>query len=449
MFDQFDLAPPDPILALSVAFKEDTRSEKLDLGVGVYRDSAGATPVMEAVKAAERRLVETQPTKAYVGLAGNPQFNAAMTNLVFGSDAATDRIRAVQAPGGCGALRILFDMIARGTSDATVWVSDPTWPNHIPIISASNLETKTYPYFDPATGTVRVDDMLDTFKTLGPNDIVLLHGCCHNPTGAELSPEAWSAIADVAADRGFLPFVDFAYQGFGNGIEADAAGFRTLASRVEEMVVASSCSKNVGLYRERTGCAFVLAGSEAGADKARSQLFKVARASYSMPPDHGAAIVATILEDEALRASWESELDSMRERMLELRRKTADALRLKTNSDRFDFVAEHRGMFSLMGTTPEQVDRLREDWGVYMVKPAGSTSPACRKTRSSGSPRPSRPSPVDSAGGQTCHHHEEACTGYLISRCRSRKAGSVAARAHSNTTISDVTGATPASTSRW
>lgn len=369
VFENFELAPPDPILALSVAFKEDDRTDKIDLGVGVYRDSAGKTPVMAAVKEAERRLIEEQDTKAYVGLAGDVGFNTAMTGLIFGVDAETDRIRAVQAPGGCGALRILGDMIARNATDATVWVSDPTWPNHIPILKAGGFGTRTYPYFDPATGGVRVAEMLAALKTAGPGDVVLLHGSCHNPTGAELSAADWAAVADIAADRGFLPFVDFAYQGFGNGLDDDAAGIRLLASKVEEMVLAASCSKNFGLYRERTGCAFAVAGSAANAEKAKSQLFTVARASYSMPPDHGAAIVRTILTDDQLRKNWSDELNGMRERMLVLRKKTADALRMKSNSDRFDFVAEHRGMFSLMGTTPEQVDRLREDWGVYMVKP--------------------------------------------------------------------------------
>jgi len=369
VFDAFDLAKPDPILALSVIYKEDPRTDKIDLGVGVYKDSAGTTPVMEAVKTAETRLLEEQDSKAYVGLAGNPAFNEAMTDLVFGPTADKERIRAVQAVGGCGALRILADLVARARPQATIWVSDPTWPNHIPIMTAAGFKTRTYPYLDPARGTVRVAEMLDALRQAGSDDIVLLHGACHNPTGAELSLDDWKAVAELANQHGFLPFVDLAYQGFGNGLDADAAGVRHLAAHVEEMVLAASCSKNFGLYRERTGCAFVMGGSALAADKAVSQLFTVARASYSMPPDHGAATVATILTDPHLRANWESELNAMRARMLTLRQKTADALRLKSNSDRFDFIASHRGMFSLIGTTPDEVERLREGWGVYMVSP--------------------------------------------------------------------------------
>ncbi len=367
MYETLKPAPPDAILALSVTFRADPRPEKIDLGVGVYRDAQGRTPVMAAVREAEQRLYDGQETKAYVGLVGDEGYNAAMTGLVFGPDGPADRIRAVQSPGGCGALRVLADLLHRAKPNARVWLSDPTWPNHQPLMAASGLEIRSYPYFDPATKGVRRDEMLETFRTLGPDDIVLLHGACHNPTGAELTREDWQAIADLAVDRGFFPFVDFAYQGFGDGLEEDAAGVRLLASSVPEMAVASSCSKNFGLYRERVGCAFLLGATPEAADTALSNLLTVTRASYSMPPDHGGAVARIILEDAALRASWETELSAMRNRMLDLRRAAAEALRARSNSDAFDFIARHRGMFSLVGITVDQVRELRENHAVYMV----------------------------------------------------------------------------------
>ncbi len=367
MYETLTPAPPDPILALSVTFREDPRPHKIDLGVGVYRDAAGHTPVMAAVRAAEQRLFDSQDTKAYVGLVGDAGYNAAMTDLVFGAGGPVERVRAVQAPGGCGALRVLADLMHRAKPNARVWLSDPTWPNHQPLMAASGLEIRTYPYFDPATKTVRRDAMLETLATLGPDDIVLLHGACHNPTGAELAAADWQAIADLAVERGFFPFVDFAYQGFGDGLEEDAAGVRLLAGRVPEMAVASSCSKNFGLYRERVGCAFLLGETPAASDTALSNLLQVTRASYSMPPDHGGAVARIVLEDPDLRASWEQELAGMRNRMLDLRQAAADALRARSNSDAFDFIAHHRGMFSLVGITVDQVRQLREEHAVYMV----------------------------------------------------------------------------------
>jgi len=367
MYETLTPAPPDAILALSVTFRQDPRPNKIDLGVGVYRDAQGKTPVMAAVREAEQRLYDSQDSKAYVGLVGDEGYNAAMTGLVFGTGGPAERIRAVQSPGGCGALRVLADLLHRAKPGARVWLSDPTWPNHQPLMAASGLEIRTYPYFDPATKGVRRDAMLETLATLGPDDIVLLHGACHNPTGAELGAADWQAIADLAVERGFFPFVDFAYQGFGDGLEEDAAGVRLLAGKVPEMAVASSCSKNFGLYRERVGCAFILGESPEQADTALSNLLTVTRASYSMPPDHGGAVARIILEDQALRRSWEDELAGMRTRMLDLRRAAADALRARSNSDAFDFIAHHRGMFSLVGITVDQVRQLREDHAVYMV----------------------------------------------------------------------------------
>ncbi|WP_259780268.1 amino acid aminotransferase [Aestuariispira ectoiniformans] len=367
MFETLKPAPGDKILALIAAYREDTRPDKIDLGVGVYRDDKGATPVLRAVKEAEKRLWIEQDSKAYLGLLGDVGFNEAMVGLLFGATTVTERVRAVQAPGGSGALRILGELIARANKDATVWLSDPTWPNHGPVMINAGLKTKTYPYFDAASASVRFDAMVEALKQAGPGDVVLLHGCCHNPTGANLTIDQWQVLADLAVERGFLPFIDIAYQGFGDGLEEDAAGLRLMAGRVPEMLVAASCSKNFGLYRDRVGCAMLMGASAEQANASLSQLTSVTRGSYSMPPDHGAAAVRMILTDPALKAAWCKELDEMRNRMLSLRQGLADALRRGSNSDKYDFVAEHRGMFSLMGTTSDQVRRLREEFGIYMV----------------------------------------------------------------------------------
>ncbi|MBN9078058.1 MAG: aromatic amino acid aminotransferase [Rhizobiales bacterium 65-79] len=366
MFEMLTAAPPDKIIALMGQFREDPRPGKIDLGVGVYKDAKGDTPIMAAVREAEKLLYERQSTKTYVGMAGDPLFNAAMIGLVFGDGADRARIRAAQAPGGSGALRILAELIAR-SKGTTVWLSDPTWPNHVPLIRAAGVTTRDYPYFDAATGTVRFDAMIAALKGAAAGDIVLLHGCCHNPTGANLDHGQWEAVADLLVSRGLFPFVDLAYQGFGDGLEEDAFGVRLLASRVPEMAVAASCSKNFAVYRDRVGTAFLLGRNPAEADIAFSQLLSVARGMYSMPPDHAAAAIRIVLEDGKLTESWKSELESMRRRMVLLREGFADALRRQSNSDRFDFIARHRGMFSRIGATPAQVEKLRKEYGVYMV----------------------------------------------------------------------------------
>jgi aromatic-amino-acid transaminase len=367
MFETLTAAQPDKIIALMAQFRDDPRPGKIDLGVGVYKDAKGHTPIMAAIREAEKLLYERQSTKTYIGMAGDTLFNAEMIGLVFGEDADRGRIRAAQAPGGSGALRILAELIARSKAGATVWLSDPTWPNHVPLIGAAGLATKQYPYFDAATGTVRFDAMMEALKGAAAGDVVVLHGCCHNPTGANLDHEQWGAVADLLVSRGLFPFVDLAYQGFGDGLEEDAFGVRLLASRVPEMAVAASCSKNFAVYRDRVGTAFLLGRNSAEADIAFSQLLSVARGMYSMPPDHAAAAIRIVLEDEKLAASWKSELETMRQRMVSLREGFADALRRQSNSDRFDFIARHRGMFSRIGATPEQVERLRKEHGVYMV----------------------------------------------------------------------------------
>ncbi len=366
MFQNVEPTPLDPIIRLIGIFKADSRDNKIDMGVGVFRDSNGNTPIMSAVKEAEQRLHDQQTTKTYVGLSGDESFNKHITRMVFG-DADTSRIRAVQAPGGCGALRVLSEMLSRVSSDSKVWLTDPTWGNHYPIFQGSGFETATYPYLNRTTKTVAVDELLDALSRRGPKDIVVFHGCCHNPSGAELQPEHWDEIARLAAKTGFFPFFDLAYQGFGDSLEQDAYSIRTVAREVESLVVASSCSKNFGLYRDRVGCAMIAGETSESADLACAQLLSTARSSYSMPPDHGAAIVGMILEDQELHQVWERELDGMRRRILELRVQMSDKLRTRTGHDRWDFIADHRGMFSLLVLDDEQVNRLRDEYAIYVV----------------------------------------------------------------------------------
>ncbi len=367
MFDSLPAAAPDEILELIGLYRDDPRPDKVDLGVGVYRDRSGATTVMGAVRTAEARLLAEQETKTYLGLAGDVGFNAAIARLALGEALDEARVRALQTPGGSGALRVLAELLALARPGATVWTSDPTWANHLPVMTAAGLRPSPYPYFDQATGGVRFEEMLGALRAARAGDAVLLHGCCHNPTGANLEPDEWRALGELLVERDLVPFVDIAYQGFGDGLDEDAFGLRHLASVVPEMVVAVSCSKNFAVYRDRVGAALLLARDRRQADTAFGQLKSLARQSYSMPPDHGAAAVRMVLEDEALRADWRGELDAMRTRMLTLRRGLADALRRHSNTDRFDFLAAHRGMFSRLGLAPEQVRRLREEHAVYMV----------------------------------------------------------------------------------
>lgn len=367
MFESLSAAKPDAILALMATFREDPRTDKVDLGVGVYKDGSGNTPVMGAIRKAEALLHKSQTTKTYVGPAGDAGFNSAMIDLVFGDDAPKDRIRAAQAPGGSGALRILAELLRRARADATTWVSDPTWPNHVPLLGAAGLNLKQYPYFDAASGTVRFEEMIAALGAAKAGDIVLLHGCCHNPTGANLTAAQWDRVTDLVLEKDLFPFVDLAYQGFGDGLEQDAAGMRRMVAKVPEMAVAASCSKNFAVYRERTGSAFLLGRSPDEANIAIGQLLGVARGMYSMPPDHGAALVKLVLQSQELTTEWKDELESMRLRMLSLREGFAEALRRQSNSDRFDFLKHHRGMFSRLGATPEQVEQLRAEHGVYMV----------------------------------------------------------------------------------
>lgn len=367
MFDKLSALPGDPILGLTDLYRQDTRQDKIDVGVGVFRTPQGVTPIMRAVRDAEQRLHDKQTTKSYVSIAGDPVFDQAMIDLVFANSVDKSRVRAVQAPGGSGALRIAADMLHNVMPEKTVWVSDPTWGNHTPIFKAAGFEVKTYPYLNPESKMVDEDNMLAALAKLGANDIVLLHGCCHNPTGSDISPAAWDKLAELAVERGFLPFVDLAYQGFGDGLDADLYGTRKLAATVADLVVTSSCSKNFGMYRDRVGCAMLIAKDSTAADITKGHLTISARVAYSMPPDHGAAIVGIILTDSELRQQWEDELTEMRNRILGLRKQLADTMREVTGGNAWDFINRHRGMFSLLCLDKQQTDALIEQHSIYIV----------------------------------------------------------------------------------
>jgi aspartate aminotransferase len=367
MFEILQKAPADKIFALMAEYRADTRAQKIDLGIGVYKDPAGATPIMSAVQKAEQRILKDAKTKSYVAVTGSKGFCSAVTDLVFDGAIPNERIAAVQAPGGTGALWVLMKVINRARPGGTVYISDPTWPNHKPMCEQVGLEVKTYPYFNAETGEVRFEEMLACLDGLSANDTVLLHGCCHNPTGANLTPAQWDQVAASLKKTGAFALLDLAYLGFGDGLEPDGYAARKLASVLPEMMVAFSASKNFGVYRERVGCAISIGKDQAGAEVAFSQMGNVARTSYSQPPDHGAEIVRLILTDPALRKEWQDELESMRLRMLTLREKLSEAIRQRSNADNFDFIAEHRGMFSLLGLTKEQVSRVKEESAIYMI----------------------------------------------------------------------------------
>ncbi len=371
MFERLERLPDDPILGLMAACRADASPLKVDLGVGVYRDARGATPIFEAVRAAERAIVEGQLSKSYVAPAGNPAFNQAMERLTFGAGhpaLAAGRVRTIQGVGGCGALRLGAELVHAAAPQAVIHVSTPTWANHVPLLSGCGLRLERYPYYDSTTGSVRVEAMLSALDALPPGSVVLLHASCHNPTGADLTERDWRSVLDLVKRRRLLPFIDMAYQGLGAGIEEDAFGIRLLAAELPEALVAVSCSKNFGLYRERAGALHVVVESAQGAEASLSQLVRIARRLYSMPPDHGAAIVARILSDETLQASWQRELDEMRGRVLELRRQLVRALAAACPGRNFEFISAQRGMFSFLGITPAEVRALRTEHHVYMTE---------------------------------------------------------------------------------
>jgi aspartate aminotransferase len=368
VFENLKALPPDAILRLIAEHQNDLREQTIDLGVGVYRDENGRTPVLESVKKAERRLVDTQATKTYLGSGGNPEFNGPMEALIFGrAGHNSDRVVTLQTPGGSGSLRVAAGLILRARPDVPVWTSDPTWANHVPLLGGAGISLEVYPYYDADSRSIRFQDMLDALNRIPAGDIVLLHGCCHNPTGMDPDPKQWREIADVIAARRLLPFIDFAYQGFSEALEEDALPVRLLFDRVPEMIVSSSCSKNFGLYRERVGSLSVVSENAAASATVRSQVFNIVRTMYSMPPDHGAAVVALILNDAELRVEWLAELAAMRNRLKETREMLAASLRDKAPEHDFSHIERGKGMFSFLGISAAQVLRLKSEFGVYMV----------------------------------------------------------------------------------
>lgn len=361
--------PEDPLLGVMAAYRRDTDPRKVDLGVGVYKTEAGDTPIPAAITAAMERSAASQKTKVYVGQGGNERFNRAMLEIAFGEDHAAvkdGRAAALQVPGGSGALRLGAELVNVVRPGATLHVSIPTWANHVPLLSNAGLKMATYPYFDRATGGVDAAAMLAHLETLPAGDLVLLHGCCHNPTGADLSRAEWDAVAEVLARCGLVPFVDIAYQGLGDGLEADAYGVRLMAERLPEVIVAVSCSKNFGLYRERTGATFVISPTAERTGNAMGQLRKIARGMYSMPPDHGAELVALVWEDAALRQQWMDELEAMRVRVEELRGLLVSGLKALRADVDYSFVQRQKGMFSLLPLNTAQIQRLRDEHHIYM-----------------------------------------------------------------------------------
>ena len=370
MFENLKPVAIDPILGLMVAFKADNRAEKIDLGVGVYQDDRGRTPVMASVKQAESRLMELETTKSYQGMAGDPDYNQRMMELLLGKDhsiLSTGRVKSIQAPGGSGALRVGAEVIRRARPESKLWVGIPTWPNHIPLLGSAGFDIKQYPYYDMDARQVDTEKMMETLRQVPVGDLVLLHGCCHNPTGADLTNEQWDSIADLALERGFIPFIDTAYQGLGNGLDQDAYGMRMMAERLPEVIIASSCSKNFGLYRERTGSITFIAETSEQADIVVSQAMSTARSIYSMPPAHGALLVSMVLGDPQLRSEWEAELEEVRLRIKSMRNLLCDSLENNAAGMDFSHIKRQNGMFSFLGITTPQLERLRTEFGIYIV----------------------------------------------------------------------------------
>ncbi|MEH6608855.1 MAG: amino acid aminotransferase [Halioglobus sp.] len=369
MLDVLEQLPMDSILGLAQEAKADQNPNKVDLTLGIYMNEEGVCPVFGAIQQAQHALVNEEISKAYMAPAGATDFNLGMQKLVLGADSAPlleGRIGSVQTPGGCGALRIGAELIQAANPGTRVWVSDPTWPVHIPLIGSVGLTFETYRYYDPATHGVNFQGMVEDLKGAKAGEVVLLHGCCHNPSGADLSLEQWGVIADMAEAQGFVPFVDTAYQGLGLSLDEDAAGLRLLAARLPEMIIAASCSKNMGLYRERTGAAIFVCKDKENAQALVSQALVAARRTYSMPPAHGGLLAARLLTDATLNANWRIELEQMCQRINGLRAQLVDKLQAATNQD-FGFIQQEKGMFSFLGLSAEQAQRLRKDHSVYML----------------------------------------------------------------------------------
>ena len=367
IFKNLQQQPPDKILALMNEFKEDPRDQKLDLGVGVYKDPTGITPIMRSIKLAEKKWWEIESSKSYVGLVGDPAFSDAIISLVLGNSIPRNLIASAATPGGTGAVRQGFELFKIANPGVRVFVSDPTWPNHISILQYLNIPFETYRYFDNETRGVDFDSMVSDLSRAKAGDVILLHGCCHNPTGANLDKQQWKIIIDLLNKNGATPMIDLAYQGFGDGLEEDAYATRLIAESVPETVIASSCSKNFGIYRERAGLLMLISQDSSKRNINQSMLAYLNRQNYSFPPDHGSRLVSIVLNDKDLRSDWMSELEDIRNSLLNLRVQLSDELQKISGSNRFSFIASHRGMFSRLGATPSQVEKMRKEFGIYMV----------------------------------------------------------------------------------
>jgi aspartate aminotransferase len=370
MFEVLPQLPADPILGLSTAFKADPNPLKIDLGVGVYKDEEGRTPILNSIAKAQQILLDSEDSKTYISPQGVQGYIDGLTELLLGKGnkaVLANRVAGVQAPGGCGALRILSELIKRCKSDTTVWVSDPTWANHIPLIGNAGLKIETYPYFDKAQASIKFDAMVACLQNVKAGDVVLLHGCCHNPTGADLTKEQWHTVLELAQKTGFIPFIDVAYLGFGDGLEDDAYGTRLLVNNLPEVIIAASCSKNFGLYRERVGLALMVTENTTTRNAIQTQIQSIARAIYSMPPSYGGALVDIVLRQPDLRAEWMAEVEMMRGRMQDLRSLLVTKLTEYGAQQDFEFIKQQKGMFSYLCISPEQVLAMREKHSVYFV----------------------------------------------------------------------------------
>ena len=373
MFEHLNAIPPDPILGLIAAYAADSNPKKIDLGIGVYRDEYGNTPMLDCVVEAEKILLATQTTKTYLGPPGVVGFNQAIAKVIFGEDSeALDqgRICTVQTPGGTGALRVAADLIKVARPETELWASDPTWANHLALFPGAGVAMHSYPYFDAENSSLRFDDMTEALQQRGPGDMVMFHACCHNPCGVSPNPEQWQVIADIASDRGFTPIIDIAYMGFERGVEEDCLAVRLFADQCPEVIVASSCSKNFAMYRERVGAISVIARDADKAAAIESVIHNITRKNYSMPPSHGPAVIDIILHSDELKAQWISELSGMRTRINGLRKTMADRIIAGGIQRDFSFLERQTGMFSFMGLSVEQVQRLKDEFAIYTVNSA-------------------------------------------------------------------------------
>ncbi len=370
MFEQFEMAPPDPILGLSEAFKNDSNPKKINLGVGVYKDTNGVTPVLSSVKKAEQKILADESTKAYMPIPGDPVYGKLVQEMLFGSDShiiSDARAHTAHTPGGTGALRVAGDFLSKMITGTTLWHSDPTWANHQGVFTAAGLKLDKYPYYDAESKSIAFDGMLSTIKSVSKGDVILLHGCCHNPSGKDLNLDQWKQVAEAIKEAGAIPLVDFAYQGFGTGLEEDAAGLRVLVDVLPEIIICSSFSKNFGLYRDRVGAVTFVAGNADAAAKTFSHVKKTIRTNYSNPPAHGASIVKEILSDTSLTKEWKEELKVMRERINGMRSLFVETLKGKGVSQDFSFINDQNGMFSFSGLNKDQVEKLKNDFSIYIV----------------------------------------------------------------------------------